>query len=294
MYLGVDIGGTFTDLVMMDDDGRISTAKALTTPGELETGVLDAIALAAEARGLAPDELLRQVVVFGHGTTQATNALIERDRRAHRSHHHAGFRRHASACSASWDSPPDSRSTSSAGTASAAIPIPSFRASFAARCRNASIMPGPFSCRSTKPPCAPRSSYLSDRRVETFAVALLWSFRNPTHERRVGEIIRELRPDAYVSLSCEVSPIIGEYERTATTALNSYLALKVVSYLERMEGRAAQSAASRGKLPYPQQRRRGHAGPGGGATSRCCWWRAARPAACSGRSSSPRPSATAT
>ena len=73
--------------------------------------------------------------------------------------------------------------------------------------------------------------------VETFAVAFLWSFRNPTHERRVGEIIREMRPDAYVSLSSEIAPIIGEYERTATTALNSYLAPKVVTYLERMEDR---------------------------------------------------------
>ena len=66
-------------------------------------------------------------------------------------------------------------------------------------------------------------------------MALLWSFRNPAHEQRIGAIIRELRPDAYVSLSCEVSPVIGEYERTATTALNSYLALKVVSYLDEVE-----------------------------------------------------------
>ncbi|MFI5019803.1 MAG: hydantoinase/oxoprolinase family protein, partial [Dongiales bacterium] len=76
---------------------------------------------------------------------------------------------------------------------------------------------------------------LSVAGVETFAVALLWSFRNPAHEQRIGAIIRERRPDAYVSLSCEVSPVIGEYERTATTALNSYLALKVVSYLDEVE-----------------------------------------------------------
>jgi N-methylhydantoinase A len=66
-------------------------------------------------------------------------------------------------------------------------------------------------------------------------VALLWAFRNPAHEQAVGELIREISPNAYVSLSSEVSPIIGEYERTATTALNSYLALKVVSYLDRVE-----------------------------------------------------------
>ena len=62
---------------------------------------------------------------------------------------------------------------------------------------------------------------LIDAGVQTFAVALLWSFRNPAHEERVGAIIREMAPDAFVSLSSQVSPIIGEYERTATTVLNS-------------------------------------------------------------------------
>src|SRR5205085_9743436 len=78
MYLGIDIGGTFTDLVLMDEDGAITTAKALTTPGELETGVFNAIDLVAAAKGVATEELLTRVKTFGHGTTQATNALIER------------------------------------------------------------------------------------------------------------------------------------------------------------------------------------------------------------------------
>jgi N-methylhydantoinase A len=76
---------------------------------------------------------------------------------------------------------------------------------------------------------------LIDDGAQTFAVVLLWSFRNSVHEERVGAIIRELAPDAFVSLSCQVSPIIGEYERTATTALNSYLAPKVAHYLDRIE-----------------------------------------------------------
>jgi N-methylhydantoinase A len=76
---------------------------------------------------------------------------------------------------------------------------------------------------------------LIDAGVQTFAVVLLWSFRNPAHEERVGAIIREMAPDAFVSLSCRVSPIIGEYERTATTVLNSYLAPKVANYLDRIE-----------------------------------------------------------
>ena len=78
MYLGIDIGGTFTDLVLMDEIGNIVTAKAPTTPGELENGVFDAIALVAATQGVAVEQLLAKVTAFGHGTTQATNALIER------------------------------------------------------------------------------------------------------------------------------------------------------------------------------------------------------------------------
>src|SRR5690606_35576521 len=74
-----------------------------------------------------------------------------------------------------------------------------------------------------------------EHQVETFAVALLWSFRHPEHEQRIRELIHEQAPDAYVSLSCEVAPVLGEYERTATTALNSYLAVKVVSYLNKID-----------------------------------------------------------
>ncbi len=234
VYLGVDIGGTFTDLVMMEEDGRISTAKALTTPGELETGVLAAIALAAEAKGIGLDELLGRVRVFGHGTTQATNALIERK----------GARTGLIATRGFGDTIGLQRLLGF----TAALTVDQL---------------GWYSKRRYPDPIVPRGlrrevpervdhagrvllpldeaaarravEELAAEGVETFAVAFLWSFRNPAHERRVGEIIREICPKAYVSLSSEVSPIIGEYERTATTALNSYLALKVVAYLDQVE-----------------------------------------------------------
>lgn len=71
--------------------------------------------------------------------------------------------------------------------------------------------------------------------IEALAVSLLWSFRNPVHELRLRELIEEAGGDFFVSLSCEVSPVIGEYERTATTVLNSYLGPVVAAYLERLE-----------------------------------------------------------
>ena len=234
MYLGIDIGGTFTDLVLMDDDGNISTAKAPTTPGELDKGVFDAVAIAAAAQGLKPEALLGRVIAFGHGTTQATNALIERTGAATGLIATRGFG--------------DTLALQRLMGFTAGIPVEHL---------------GRYSRRRYPDPIVPRRLVrevreridqagrvlvpldeasvraavreLIDAGAQTFAVALLWSFRNPAHEERIGAIIREMQPNAYVSLSCEVSPIIGEYERTATTVLNSYLAPKVADYLGRIE-----------------------------------------------------------
>ncbi len=78
LYIGVDTGGTFTDIVVMDADGAVYATKAPTTADSLDVGVFDALTLVAEHRGESVSELLSKVVTFGHGTTQATNALIER------------------------------------------------------------------------------------------------------------------------------------------------------------------------------------------------------------------------
>jgi N-methylhydantoinase A len=234
MYLGVDIGGTFTDLVLMDEDGSITTTKSLTTPDRLEDGVFDAIALVAKGVGLTTEELLARVPAFGHGTTQATNALIERTgaktglvttrgfgdtllvQRL------MGFTAGVAADQLGWYSHrryPDPvvprgriREVTERVDQSGRVLVPLDEAEVAAAIES-----------------------LNADGVETFAIAFLWSFRHPAHEQRAAAIVRERCPGAYVSLSCEVAPIIGEYERTATTAMNSYLAPKVADYLNRVE-----------------------------------------------------------
>lgn len=235
MYLGVDIGGTFTDLVLMGEDGAISTAKALTTPGELEKGVLDAIAVVAERRETSVDGLLKQIKAFGHGTTQATNALIERK----------GARTGLI-------------TTRGFGDTLLLQRLMGFTAGLAPE------KIGWFSRRGYPDPIVPRDlievvpervdqagnvllpldehaareaiGRLVAKGVEVFAVCLLWSFRNPAHERRIAELIAESAPGAYVTVSSDIAPVIGEYERTATTVLNSYLAPKVSHYLNSVEG----------------------------------------------------------
>ena len=247
LYVGVDTGGTFTDVVVMDGAGRVVTNKAPTTPQALEEGVLAALTLIAEERGETLSEMLDQVVSFGHGTTQATNALIERR-----------------------------------GTTTGLLTTRGFGDTilvqrlmgFTAGMPNELL--GRFSQRSYPDPLVPRRLIaevpervdqagrvllefdeeaarrevrrLRDGGAEAYAVSLLWSFRNPAHERRIAEIIREeVGPEAYVSLSHEVNPILGEYERTATTVLNSYLGPTVERYLERLE-RTLREAGLQGRF----------------------------------------------
>jgi N-methylhydantoinase A len=246
MYLGIDIGGTFTDLVLMDEDGRISTAKALTTPGELEIGVLNAVALAAKAQGVTPEALLGQVKTFGHGTTQATNALIER----------TGARTGLITTKGFGDTIELQRLMGfTAGVSVDQLgwysrrryPQPIVPRKLRREVRERVDQAGRAILPLDEDGARRAIQELIDAGAETFAVALLWSFRNPDHEQRIGAMIREVRPDAYVSLSSEVSPILGEYERTATTVLNSYLAPKVVSYLGRVEA-LLQERGFRGKF----------------------------------------------
>ncbi len=237
LYIGVDTGGTFTDIVVMDAEGGVYATKAPTTPDSLDVGVFDALALVAEHRGESVRELLGKVVTFGHGTTQATNALIERRGRLTGLITTEGFG--------------DTLIIQRLMGFTSGVPVERL---------------GDFSERSYPDPIVPRELIaevperidhagqvvvpldedavraeirrLTEADVSSFAVCLLWSFRNPVHEQRVGELIAEIAgPSAYISLSSEVNPVLGEYERTATTVLNSYLGPVVERYLESLEAR---------------------------------------------------------
>ncbi|BCH29380.1 5-oxoprolinase [Mesorhizobium sp. L-8-10] len=234
MHLGVDIGGTFTDLVLVDDEGRLTTTKALSTPGELEVGVFDAISNAAGQLGLSPEALLARVSSFGHGTTQATNAVIERD----------GARTGLLATRGFGDTLAIQRLMGfTAGVPASRLgwyshrryPQPIVPRALVREVRERVDHAGRVLVELDEEGVQAAVRALLEEGVQTFAVAFLWSFRNPDHERRTGEIIRDISPGSYVTLSSDVAPVIGEYERTATAALNSYLAPKVVSYLDGIE-----------------------------------------------------------
>ena len=231
--VGVDIGGTFTDCVAMDEQGAVTLGKALSTPDDFAVGAVDAVGDVARNLGLVgADELLSDTKFFFHACTVADNTLITR----------TGPKTGLLTTEGFGDSLLIMRGRTTEGLTESEA----FRAS--TQSKPDSIIP-----RSLIEEVAERIDYkgsalvrlepeeiarsvqsLIDRGVESIAIALLWALANDTHERELADFIRHHHPSVYLSLSSEVAPYLGEYERTATTAFNAYVGPKIAAYLRRL------------------------------------------------------------
>jgi N-methylhydantoinase A len=231
--VGVDIGGTFTDCVVMDEEGTVTLGKSLSTPDDFAIGALNAVGDAARNLGLGSDvELLGATKFFFHACTVADNTLITRTGPKTGLLTTAGFG--------------DTLLIMRGRTTEGLTESEAFRAATQNK-------PDPIIPRSLIEEVAERVDYkgsvlisleeaeiaravrsLFDRGVESVAIALLWSLANDSHERALADFIRQRFPSAYVSLSSEVAPFLGEYERTATTAFNAYAGPRIAAYLRRL------------------------------------------------------------
>ena len=216
MRLGVDVGGTFTDLVALVD-GRLVTAKVPSTPRNQADGVLRAL----EAAGVDPGA----AAGFAHGSTVATNALLERRGARTALVTTAGFRdvieigrqQRPALYDLARDRPP---------------PLVPRELRFTVRERM-----GPEGVITPLDPESLAAAVAAVQRagVEAVAVCLLFSFLHPEHERGVGEALRKALDGVAVSLSSEVLPELREYERFSTTVADAYLTPRLAAYLERLD-----------------------------------------------------------
>ncbi len=221
--LAVDIGGTFTDVVMELGDGQI-TAKVLTTPQAPEQGVLDAIWMVLERGAIEP----AAVDIIIHGTTLATNAIIERK-----------------------------------GARTALLATEGFRDSVEMAYENRFEQydinidkPAPLVPRHLRWPVRERIdaqgkvlrpldegsveeliARMVEHGVESVAIGLIHSYANPDHERRIAGIVAAALPDMAITLSSEVCPEIREYERLSTTCASAYVQPLMARYLNRLDAR---------------------------------------------------------
>jgi N-methylhydantoinase A len=228
--LAVDIGGTFTDLAL-EHDGNRTTAKVLTTPAAPERGVMDGVRAITQTAGVAPADI--ELII--HGTTLATNAVIERK-----------------------------------GARTALITTEGFRDVIAMGNESRYdqydlniVLPEPLVPRHLRLPVPERLDntgkvlrpldeaavralipVLQAEQVESVAIGLLHAFVNPMHEQRIAAILREALPDMPVSLSSEVSPEMREWERFSTTVANAYVQPMMARYLRRLEADLREAGAS--------------------------------------------------
>lgn len=217
MRVGFDIGGTFTDVIVLGDDGRLTTTKVLSLLDRIGEDIVACVRQSA----LAP-----QVESFVHGTTIASNAVIENKTALTGLITTKGFRdelemrgqRRPNIYDVAWDRLPP------------LVPR-SLRLEVHERILGDDSVEQPLDPKEVQEVI--RS--LLAAHVEAIAVCLINSYLNPTHERQIGQLIVELAPHLVVCLSSEVHPEIREYERTSTTVINASLIPVINRYLGQLE-----------------------------------------------------------
>ncbi len=227
--IGADVGGTFTDLYMLDDEHhRYAALKVPTTPADPSVGIVSGILRLLASRGIPKDAMTHLI----HGTTVATNTVLQRN-----------------------------------GSRTGLITTSGFRDVLEiARQRRPDLYD---LTRDKVPPLVPRELRLEveermnargevlrkldvegvrraarafkDAGVAAIAICFLHAYRNPAHELQAAEVVRQEVPGAYVCTSSEVLPEFREYERVSTTVLNAYLGPVVSGYVGRLTGRLAES-----------------------------------------------------
>ena len=226
--VGIDIGGTYTDLVAIGEHGHRTLVKTPTTPADQSIGFVDALEQAAAANELTLREFLGNVNRICHGTTVTTNAVIERT-----------------------------------GAKVGMLTTKGVRDTIEVRRGMRELeylydytypQPRPLCPRNLRRPIGERIQAdgavltplnetdvrvalerFAAEDVAAIAICFLWSLRNPEHELRAAEICREVYPDAYLSLSHQISPTLGEYLRFQTTTVNAYIGPIISTYMSRIE-----------------------------------------------------------
>jgi N-methylhydantoinase A len=244
MYkIAVDIGGTFTDVAISSDTGTI-IAKSPTTPASLANGIVEAITLACEEIGISIQELFRDASHFVHGTTVGTNAIIER----------SGARVGLITTKGHEDTLSIGRVFSKrAGLTERQIihlvqldkPQPLLPRRRIRGVSERIDSGGDIVVGLNEAEVGAAARHFRNEDVEAVAISYLWSFVNPAHEVRTREILASEMPDTFVTISSDIAPVLGEYERTVTTVLNCYLGPLVKEYLTELQRRVDSLGYSR-------------------------------------------------
>lgn len=226
--IGIDVGGTFTDLVIGNASGAVFKTKAPSTPDDESVGILECLGQAASSYELELSGLLSQTEVMVLGTTAVTNTMLQYSGANTALITTGGFRDIIELRRSYREHLFDIRLP-------APFPIVPRHKRLGVTERIDYL--GRIQIPLNEDECRQAAIRLRELEVESVAVCLLFSFMNPDHERRVREILGEELPDVPVTLSCEVLPQVREFERLSTTIVNAYTRPKVERYLRALQER---------------------------------------------------------
>jgi N-methylhydantoinase A len=230
--IGIDVGGTFTDVVVSPQGAEAIIAKAATTPGDQSQGVLDGIALAAERLGLSAAALLGATSRIVHGTTVATNALLEGKTARAAMLTTAG---HRDVIEMREGLKPERYNLRMAPPA-ALVPR-RLRLGVVERVRADGSVEVPLDLGSLEAAIGA----MREADVQAVAVCFLHSWKNPAHEMAAVAAVRAALPGVYVTASSDVLPQIKEFERFSTTVANAAVGPVIQNYLGRLKARLAEA-----------------------------------------------------
>jgi len=230
--IGIDVGGTFTDLVHWSEGGGVETFKVLSTPEDPSIGVLHGLRLIAESKGLGLEEFARRTRLIVHGTTVTTNAVLTR----------GGAR------------------TGLLTTEGVRDALEMRRGIREEQYNNRYLNVVPLVPRRLRRPVRERLDFAGseltplsaddvraaarlfrEENVSAVAVCFMHAYADSSHEEAAGEIVRSVLPDAFLSISSNVLPTIRFYDRVSTTVLNAYVGPVLRSYIGSLTAKLGES-----------------------------------------------------
>lgn len=232
--IGIDVGGTFTDGVLADEHGSVIAAKAPSTPPDYSDGVLGVLTSLAQQLGTTVEQMLADTHHIAHGTTSSLNALVT----GHvppvgfittRGHRDSIYIMNVEGRYLG-SSPEQLQNVLGQSKSHGLLPK-----RHAWEVTERLDRDGQVVVALNEEDVRTAVHALLEDGIRAIAVSLLWSFRNPAHERRIREIVHEIDPGVFVSLSSEVSPRIREFARNATTIMSTQVGPGLRDYLSSLE-----------------------------------------------------------
>ncbi len=228
MYrIGIDVGGTFTDFLLVDESGKSDVYKTSTTPKNPTEGVLAGLSMmAADKKYQQVNDFLKEVSIIVHGTTITTNATLTGDGAKTGFITTKGFRDVLNMRRGLREKQYDPKQSPPPPL------VPRYLCQVVEERVNAD---GEAVVPLNEADVRSAVQLFKAEGVESIAVSLLFSFFHPAHEQRIRQMIQEEMPETYVSLSSEILPQVRVYERHSTTALNAYVTPPLARYLDNLQ-----------------------------------------------------------